>query len=158
MSENPSEYHADLPLAPDAGLELLAREAKSWGAGFEREGLGGSLVLPVMADLRRGWVGGPVTAREEDGGTRLTLQVEESEYHLERLSVSVLLIAAFGSLLFVVAPWVPALRPAIPLGIMLAVGAWFFIVARLRNSGPEDFFAELEAEAAETEEPPSPQS
>ena len=55
--------------------------------------------------------------------------------------------AALGALATIFVWWVPALLPVVPLGILLSLAAWFFIIARLRNSGPEEFFEALALEA-----------
>jgi hypothetical protein len=145
-----SEHEIELAHDPARCLELLSEGAPTWGAEWRRDGRqGGRLGLPVLAGLRRGWVEGPVTVARSEAGSRLTFRVEEERYHLETLSVLILATAGVGALVFLVAPFVPALRPAMPAGFILTVAAWLFIVARLRNSGPEEFFAWLAEGAGE---------
>lgn len=148
----PAEHQVELTRDPHGSLELLSREATSWGARWQRDGLGGRLTLPVLAGLRRGWVEGEVTVEPAGGGSRLVFRIDRSDYRLQTLSVAVLVVAAAGALVFVFAPFVPALRPAVPLGILLSVAAWLFIVAGLRNSGPEEFLETLALEAGEPPE------
>lgn len=145
-----AEHHVELAGDPFHSLELLSREASSWGATWRRDGQQrGRLALPVLAGLRRGWVEGEVTIEAAGGGSRLTFRVEKSDYRLQTASVGVLAVAALGALVVVFGPFVPALHAAVPLGILLSVGAWLVIVARLRNSGPEEFLEGLaEADAA----------
>ena len=145
------EHHIELARDPAGSLELISREAASWGAEWSRESPdGGRLQLPVLAGLRHGWVEGPVTVEPAEAGSRLTFTIEKSVYFLQRTSVAVLAFAALGALALLVAPFVPALWPLMPIAFMLAIGAWLFIVARLRNSGPEEFLETLAqmAEAA----------
>ena len=145
----PAEHRVELEGDPSRSLDLLSREATSWGARWRRDGQrGGRLALPVLAGLRRGWVEGEVTVEPAGGGSRLTFRIDKSDYRLQAMSVAVLLVAALGALVVVFGPFVPALRPAVPLGILLSVGAWLFIVAGLRNSGPEEFLEGLAAQAA----------
>lgn len=143
--EETREYVVDLSETPPESLEIVARSADLWGGGWKPAGIGGGrLVLPVLAGLRRGWVGGEVEVEKlGKRKTRLRFRVEESEYHLEKPSVAVLVLAAAGGLVTMVAPFFPALIRFVPIAVLLAFGAWFFIVARLRNSGPEEFFEEL---------------
>lgn len=136
-------YRAQLPETSRASLNLLEHGAARWGAEWERRGDGGRLRLPVMAGLRRGWLDGVVTATErevaEQSLTRLELRVEESEWHTDRTGVMVLCCALFGALITIVAPFFPRLWGLVPFGIVLAAAAWFFVLAKLRNSGPEEF-------------------
>lgn len=152
MREPLSEHHVDLTRDPSGSLDLLSEEATSWGGSWRREGQGGRLELPVLAGLRRGRVEGRITVAHTGAGSRLTFRVEKSRYRLEKTSVAVLAVAAFGALLFLLAPFVPRLLPAMPLGFLLTVAAWLFIVAGLRNSGPEEFFESLARDNGEAEE------
>lgn len=140
-------HRVELREDPVAALNLVALAADEWGGLWESHGKrGGRLGLPVLAGLRHGWVAGPVNAEPSAGGTVLTFEVEESRWHLQTASVITLLLAAAGALVTIAAPLVPALWRLVPLGIMLSVGAWLFIVSRLRNSGPEEFFELLARE------------
>ena len=164
MSAESREHVLELPLDPPACLRLLARTADLWGGSWQADGLcGGRLALPVMAGVRYGWVAGEVEVEEvaaagEAGsaqtraGSRLRFRVDHSDYHIDKLSFAVLLLAGGGALVTVFAPFFPSLFRLVPLSVLLAVGAWLFIVGRLRNSGPEEFFDDL-AEESETAEP-----
>jgi hypothetical protein len=151
-TETPGEHVLELDEKPRDALRLLAEAAEDWGGAWQPRLGGGRLRLPVMAGLRRGWVAGEVTVEEggDGSGSRLRLRVEESAYRVDRASVAVLVLAAGGALVMVLLPLFPQLIRLVPVGIVLAVGAWLFIVARLRNSGPEEFFQDLaERSAAE---------
>jgi len=131
----------------ERALAAVGETAEAWGADWQRDGRGGTLMLPVTAGIRRGWVRSRVTAEPAGGrASRLALAVEESHYHLHTAAVVILLISAAGALLTVVWPFVPELLPIAPLGAILALGGWFLVVSRLRNSGPEEFL-EAVAEA-----------
>ncbi len=147
-----AEHHVELDCEPEAAYARVAREAESWGGEWHRDGAGGRLQLPVVAGLRYGWVAGRLWVESRDAaGSRLVFRVEESGYRVQTASAVVLVIAALGALTFIVAPFVPVLWPLVPLGFMLALGAWLFIVSHLRNSGPEEF---LEAVARVAAHPP----
>ena len=124
-----------------ARLDTLA---EAWGAQWRPEGTGGGhLTLPVRAGVRRGMVAGTVSAHEDRGGSRLQFNVEETFYRVQYAAFFLLTLGAFGGLTTVVAPFKPAILPIVPIGLMLAVASWFLIVARLTNSGAEEFFGEL---------------
>lgn len=152
-TETPREHVLELDEKPRAAQRLLAEAAEDWGGAWQARGRGGRLRLPVMAGLRRGWVAGEVTVEEAGDGSRLRLRVEESMYRVDRASVAVLLLAAGGALVTVLLPLFPQLIRLVPVGIVLAVGAWLFIVARLRNSGPEEFFQDLAERSAAERQP-----
>lgn len=145
------EHRIELSSSPAQSLENLARQADAWGAEWRRQGpAGGDLELPVLAGLRYGFVRGTVTAEERArGGSQLTFHIEESHYRLQMPSVLFLLLGGFGGLLCLVGPFIAALRPMIPVGILLGVATYLFIIARLRNSGPEEFLQQLENAAGE---------
>nr|XP_061808120.1 probable tRNA-dihydrouridine synthase [Nerophis lumbriciformis] len=143
----PTQHVAEIELAPAETLLRVAAAAETWGGLWQPEGeLNGRLGLPATAGLRRGWVAGPLTIEPHDGGSRLQMTVENSELRVNPMAFLFLLLAAFGALTVVFSPLVPALRPLLPLGIVVALVAWFVIIARLRNSGPEEFFASLGGE------------
>lgn len=138
------EYHVELDEDVRSSLARLGRLAEAWdGTWRPTDDLRGHLRLPVMAGLRRGFVEGTIEAERRGDGARLTFREERGEYHLERLSVGVLLLGAAGGLITLIAPFVPAFQSAFVLGVFLGLGAWFFIVSGLRNSGPEEFFEAL---------------
>lgn len=151
-TEHPSEtvHHAELPCKPGEACSVVAREAEAWGGEWKPEGKdGGLLTIPVMAGLRYGWVEGRLKAeRSSQGGSRLTFRVERSRYRVQRSSALVLAFAAAGALAVLFAPFFPPLWPLVPIGFVLALAAWFFIVSHLRNSGPEEFFETLSEEGA----------
>lgn len=139
-----SQYRIELPSSSASSLRALAEEAAAWGGDWRPEGpTRGRLELPVLAGVRYGRVAGEVTVEESESGSVVTFRVDQSHYRLQKPSVLFLLLGGFGSLLCLVAPFVPALRPAIPIGILLGVAAYLFIVTKLTNSGPEEFFEEL---------------
>jgi len=83
----------------------------------------------------------------EGGRGRLALAVEESEYRLQAAAVVVLLLSLAGAVVAVLWPFFPRLLAVAPLGVALAVGGWLLVVSRLTTSGPEEFLAQLAAEA-----------
>jgi hypothetical protein len=152
MTDHSRECAAD----PAATLAAVARVADEWGGEFERQGGGGRLLLPVVAGLRRGWVRGRLAATPAGEGTRLALAVEEAAYHLHSASVAVLLLALAGSLVTVLWPLFPRLLEVAPLGAALALAAWLLVIARLKNSGPEEFLAQVAAAGGEASDPGGP--
>ncbi|MEM1201973.1 MAG: hypothetical protein AAGN66_01945 [Acidobacteriota bacterium] len=145
MSSNPQ---VELPVGPEEALDHVAQATEVWAGDWQSTAdTEGEIGLPVMAGLRRGWVEGRIEAqavgRER---TRLTFFEERSDYRLDRAAVAMLVLALGGALSTVVAPFVRALWPLVPVGIVVALASWFFVIARLRNSGPEEFFKLLEDE------------
>ena len=146
--ESVREYRVELPEDPVTCLNLVAMAADAWGGMWQAEGHGrGRLGLPVMAGLRRGWVAGQLTAEPNGDGSCLTFRIDKSEYRLQKAAALTLLLAACGAVVTLIAPLVPSLWRLVPLGLLLCLGAWLFIVARLRNSGPEEFFEDLSRES-----------
>jgi len=144
----PKEHRIELAESPASCLRLVGRTAEDWGAQWRLEGGdGGRLELPVTAGLHRGWMTGRLRVEALAKGSRVTFREEESAYRVEKTTVAVLVLAALGALATIFVWWVPALLPVVPLGILLSLAAWFFIIARLRNSGPEEFFEALALEA-----------
>ncbi len=148
------ERHSlELDIAPGAALVALGETAEAWGADWKREGEGGSLVLPVLAGLRRGYLLAKVAVAERQAGaagTRVELTVEKAELHVHRQAVAILIVAAVASLATVLWPFFPGLLALAAPATVIALGAWFLIVSRLKTSGPEDFLKAVEAAAAET--------
>jgi hypothetical protein len=144
--ESLPEHSLELPEDPVTSLNLVAMAADAWGGIWQAEGRGGGrLGLPVIAGVRRGWVAGQLTVEPAGDGSRLTYRVDTSEYRVEKSAAMVLLVASLGAIVTVVAPLFPALLGLVPISIILCLMAWFFVVARLRNSGPEEFFEQLAA-------------
>ena len=127
---------------PTQALERIAHHADMWGGAWDAfDDTSGKLGLPVSAGLRRGWVEGDVRIeRDPEGGCRVTFVEDHAAYRVDRASVMILVTAALGCLVSLVAMFLPKLLPLLPIGILLAVGAYLVVIARLRNSGPEEFF------------------
>ena len=140
-----SEHAIELDLPPEQAVSAVGRTAEDWGAEFQREGMGGTLHLPVVAGIRRGLVTGPVEVRPAGDGSRVTFRPEQSIYYVQTASVVILLLAAFGAVLTFLWPFFPELLAVAPFGAVLALGGWFLVISRLRSSGPEDFFAAVAA-------------
>lgn len=141
-----------LPLPAAASFKALRHKAELWGGGWQGEGLGGRLVIPVLAGLRRGLVGYAVSASDTPQGTQLEFVEEESDLKVHTPTVIVLLIAAAAALTCLVIPFVPKLLPLLPPCVVLCLATWLFIVARMRNSGLEEFIGDLEDGADPGEE------
>ncbi|MEM9558296.1 MAG: hypothetical protein AAGC60_28840 [Acidobacteriota bacterium] len=154
-------FTARLQAAPAEALGELEETVVAWGGEFQDQPAqpgttpSALIQLPVRAGIRYGWVAGAVRAipdghgaadhgtdadHAKNGFTRLEFTVDDEEYRVDKAAFGVLLLAAAGALVTLVAPLVPHLVSLVPVGILLAVGAWFFIIARLRNSGPEELF------------------
>jgi hypothetical protein len=148
------EHAIDLACAPAAALAAATRAASDWGAELAppaAPGSSGRLRLPVTAGLRRGFLEGELVAEAlTDGidGSRLSFRVEKSEYTVRPGPVAVLLLGALGGLTLVVWPLYPPLLHLAPLGIVLALGAWFIVLSRLRVSGPDEFLEMVSAVSA----------
>jgi hypothetical protein len=82
---------------------------------------------------------GELAAEPIPGGSRLSLRVEGSEYRLRLAPISFLVLGGLGGLVLILWPLYPALLRLAPLGVVLALAAWFIVLSRLRVSGPEEF-------------------
>ncbi len=146
------EHSVDLPGDQATSLGQVATVAEAWGGMWQAEGArGGRLGLPVMAGLRSGWVAGQLTVEPSGSGSKLTYRVDKSEYRVQTVPALILLLAALGAAVMTIAPLVPSLLRLVPLSIVLCLVAWFFVVARLRNSGPEELLEDLAREQAMTD-------
>lgn len=143
-----AEHAIELDVPPGTALVTIRQTAEDWGAEFTRQGEGGRLRLPVIAGLRRGLVAGTVTVLPTEAGSRVVFRPEETLVSVHGQSVAVLLLAAAGALVTVLWPFFPELMPVAPFGILLALGGWFLVISRLRNSGPEEFLEALAAQGA----------
>lgn len=138
------EHSLELPENPVTSLNLVAMAAEDWGGLWQAEGpSGGRLGLPVIAGLRRGWVAGQLTVEPAGDGSRLTYRIDKSDYQVQKAAALTLFVAGLGAITIIIAPLFPALFRLVPIGIVLSLMAWFFVIARLRNSGPEEFFEDL---------------
>lgn len=147
MADQPSEHTVDLPVRPDAAHSALRRAADDWGAELKKEQGASWLYLPVVLGLKRGLVSGPVQVEATEEGSRVVFQPEESHLYIQTASVFVLLVAVAGALVTVLWPFFPQLLPLAPFGALLALGGWFLVLSKLRNSGPDEFLVMVGAQA-----------
>ncbi|MEM8993240.1 MAG: hypothetical protein AAGF23_00480 [Acidobacteriota bacterium] len=140
-------YRFESALGPAELLEWVGRVADQWDGEWEPADGGGRLGLPVTAGLQRGWLAGRLEVVPAPGGSEVRFEVDKGEMKSDRGSVMILLVGAFGGLVTVVAPFVPALWALVPVGLLLGFSAWFMVVARLRSAGPAEFFAQVDDEA-----------
>lgn len=149
--DEPREYRRQVDEHPAATINLVAQLAEDWGGLWQPEGaLRGRLGIPVSAGLRRGWVAGPLEAahdpdRRGEEATLLVFRAEVGEYRVDRAAVAVLMIAGLAGIAAMLAPFVPALLGFLPLGMILGLAAWLMVIARLRNSGPDEFLEQVGA-------------
>jgi len=146
MSLDP-DYAIDLPVRPDAALSALRRAAEDWGAELSTEDGKSRLHLPVVHGLKRGRVSGPVRVEATAEGSRVAFQPGESRLYIQTASVFILIVAILGALPTILWPFFPGLLPVAPFGAILALGGWFLVLSRLRNSGPDEFLAVVGAQA-----------
>lgn len=143
-------HEVELEAPPAEALAALARAAEEWGAGWEPSSGGGRLTLPVVFGLRRGVAVGRVeAARLGAARARLTWSLERSDLEVHRASVAVLALAVAPAVAALGWPFWPPLLALAPLAAVLGFLAWWLVVARLRSSGPEEFFAALAAVPAD---------
>ena len=127
------------PLWVFARIEELA---ESWGGSFEAKK--GRLELPVHAGLRTGFLVAEVEALVSRDGSKLRIKILEEHYLLDRVATAGLSIAAVAAVATLVLPFFPRAWVLLPPSLVLAIGSWLFIVARLKSRGLEDFLVELE--------------
>ena len=95
---------------------------------------------------------GELAAEPVPGGSRLTLRVARSEYRLRTAAVACLVLGGLGGSVLVLWPFYPPLLRLAPLGVVLALAAWFVVLSRLRVSGPEEFLETVAAVAGGAED------
>jgi hypothetical protein len=136
-----------LPITRDrtAALAAVASTVEDWGGEWTAAADGGELRLPVEAGLRRGFVRGHVRVTSASGVSELALEIVEERWWVHRVAVALLLGAAVPAMAGVLWPFVPAVAPLVPLGLVLGAASWLAILARLRHRGPQEFVADLEA-------------
>jgi hypothetical protein len=143
-------------VSPAAARRALDVAADEWGAAFSPQGGGGVLRLPARQGFRRGVLTLDVAFEADGDGSRLALlpAFPEKPLALDRPAFVLLLAALGGALLSVAWPLYPRLLPFVPLGALLAVAGWF-LIARQRNRGPEEFLRRVAVHAAQPRaEPP----
>jgi hypothetical protein len=143
-----------LEVSADLLTGAVEEAAEAWGGQLGRQGSGGELVLPVQAGLRHGLLRGRFEVAPQGGGSRLALTVDEIDWQVHRPAVAMLALGAAAAAVLVLWPFLPALQALLPLALVVAVGAWFLVIARLQNRGPEEFLALVEALAGASREPP----
>ena len=145
---NRHEVRVALPIAelPQA----LSAAAADWGAEWTSDSSlppsnrsGGRLVLPVVFGLRRGVLVGRVDFEPSGDGARVVWQLEESHLELQRASVAVLAMAVLALVPALAWPFNPKLLSLLPFAVVMGLLAWWLVLSRLENSGPEEFFATL---------------
>ena len=151
MSER---FEIEAALTRDEALEALAQASELWGAGWERQGDGGRLALPVLTGLKRGLLVGPVQIEAAASGSRLVFDVEERHDSLNWTAVAILVFGAAGGIAATLWPFFPVLLGVAPLAVVVAIGAWILVASRLRTSTPEDFLDLVADHGAVEEEPP----
>ncbi len=141
------EHAIDLPVRPDAALSALRRAVDDWGAELRTENGESWLDLPVVHGLKRGYVSGRVRVEAREEGARIAFQPEETRLYVQTASIFILTAAILGALPTILWPFFPGLLPLAPFGAILALGGWFLVLSRLRNSGPAEFLVMVEAQA-----------
>ena len=134
-------HEIEVGLDPEAASAAVARVAEDWGAQWSPEGGGGRLVLPVVFGLRRGVAVGRLDIVPGAGGSRLTWRLESSELELHTSAVGLLTLSAIVLVAASAWPFHPPLLALMPFAAVVGLLAWWLVVSRLRNSGPEDFLA-----------------
>jgi len=132
-------HEIEVGLDPEAASAAVARAAEDWGAEWTPERGGGRLVLPVVFGLRRGVAVGRVDIAPDSGGSRLTWRLESSELELHHAAVGLLTLSAVVLVAASAWPFHPPLLALMPFAAVVGLLAWWLVVSRLRNSGPEDF-------------------
>jgi len=134
----------------------LPRVVDDWGGTLEATPEGARIALPVVAGLRRGHVGGSLSVEPTGSGSAVVFVIESAELRVNVAACAILLLSAAGAATGMAWPWFPRLLPAVPLGLVLAIGGWLLIASRLRSSGPEEFLAALRLAALAPDETPLP--
>lgn len=139
-------HEIEVGLDPEAASAAVARAAEDWGAEWTPERGGGRLVLPVVFGLRRGVAVGRLDIAPGASGSRLTWRLESSELELHTSAVGLLTLSAIVLVAASAWPFHPPLLALMPFAAVVGLLAWWLVVSRLRNSGPEDFLAVVAAD------------
>lgn len=121
----------------------IAVAAEAWGADWSGGRDGGKLVLPVVFGLRQGVLVGRVGIEPSGDGSRLTWELEDSRLELRRGEVALLALTLLLLLPALAWPFAPRLLKLLPLAAVTGLAAWWLVISKLRNSGPEEFFASV---------------
>jgi hypothetical protein len=143
-----SVYRRRIEAAPDRVRAAVLQAIEDWGGSAEGDGNALDIALPVVAGLRRGRLRGTLALSSDGSASDAVLTVTETKLEINAPASVVLALAALGGVASVSWPWFPRLLPAVPLGLVLAVGGWLLIASRLRSSGPGEFLAAVALEAA----------
>lgn len=151
------EYRRTVRAPADVTLEAIDAAAEMWNAAWETAPDGGRLHLPVLAGIRRGRVLGRIRVRESGSSTEVVLEVEHSEYELNRPATVFLVLGALGALVMLLLPFFPVqLAGLMPLSLILLLGAWLVVASRLRSASPVEFLDTV-AELVEDDDPEAPE-
>ncbi len=151
--ETNSQHRVEVQADPETVLRSLASAADLWGADWQPGSSSGVLLLPVVRGLWRGVDRCRVSVLPTSSGSVVELTVEQSRQWVNRSAMVVLLFGGVGGLIVALWPFFPGLMPLLPVAVVLAIAAWLLVVARLRNSNPEDFLklvAEIEKSPSST--------
>ncbi len=138
-----------VPLSLAEVPAALTAAAESWGAEWTGGRDGGRLVLPVVFGLRQGVLVGRVGIEPSGDGVRLTWELEESHLELRRAEVALLCLTLAFLLPALAWPFAPRLLHLLPIAAVTGLAAWWLVISKLRNSGPEEFFASVGAPPAD---------
>lgn len=140
-----SRCEIELELPREAASEALRAAVEAWeGEWTELAPDRGRLALPVVFGLRRGFERGTLEiVRLGDERSRLVWTLEESQLHLHRGAVAILLFAALPLLAAVVSPFHPPLFAIVPFAAVTGLLAWWVVISRLRTRGPHEFLESL---------------
>ncbi len=123
-----------------------AREAiEAWGGDWTEEGDQDRVRIPVQAGLRHALAVGRLRVEPGDTSSRLELELEPISWRVHRPAVAVLVPATLAGVAVVFWPFFPSLGAFVPLGLLIGLGAWFLVVSRVQNRGPEELLATIEA-------------
>ncbi|MBZ0111720.1 MAG: hypothetical protein K8J08_04600 [Thermoanaerobaculia bacterium] len=129
--------HRRLDVGLERAQQAVDEAADAWHGSFDSGAE--DLVIAVRAGVRSGRLRARLTLAGDDRACHLSLTPRGTQYQLQTAVVMLLLISALASLPLMLWPFVPRLLPMLPIALVLSVGGWFLVVARLQNHGPEEF-------------------
>lgn len=145
----------ELPLPPAEAMLALRQAVGEWGGGWSDEEETEEFAVPTRAGIRQGYARFRPVVEGTGSGSRLRLELQEQDLHVNRAAAMILLFGAIGGLLTILWPLHPSLLALAPIGAILALAAWLLVASRFRSHGPDELLATVAEIAHEGRDRPA---